>query len=265
MTRMLDSIIHKTVMPLRNALRTAFTCLTGLEVMRRLPFGVNKFADIRSVWPHLEMRTILDIGANVGQSALEFRKNWPLAQIHCCEPIAAIHMKLLNRVKSPLTRCHHLAIGAKREKSIMYVPDEATRSDISSLHGGHPALVGRAVHEELVEVITLDHLLEQEKIGRADYLKIDTEGHDMLVLEGAKDLFRARRIGIVEVEVGMNPENNFHVPLAQAVDMMFRAGHHLFGLYEPMHEWPTQRPILRRCNALFIPDSIARSGAWAPF
>lgn len=252
-------------MALKRALQAAFTSLTGLRIIRHQPFGADKFADIQMVWPDMQVRTAIDVGANIGQTAVEFRKAWPNARIHCCEPASRTYAALVARINDPLTKCHQVAIGARREELTMHVPEEEGRLDISSLQGDHPSLTGRAVREERVQVIALGDLLDQEGISRADYVKVDTEGHDLQVIEGARSLFKAGRIGILDVEVGMNPENSFHVPLSQMTKVLAGLGHQLFGLYDQMHEWPTQRPILRRCNAVFIPASMAAEGSWAPF
>lgn len=252
-------------MAIKDSLRSVFTSITGLRVMRQLPFGMDKFADIALVWPGLRIGTVIDIGANVGQSAVEFRKVWPQVRIHCCEPVPKTFATLRSRVEGPLTKCHPVAIGVRREELMMHVPEEEARSDISSLHGGHPSLAGRAMREERVQVISLGELFDQEGIQRADLVKVDTEGHDLQVIEGARDLFRAGRIGILDVEVGMNPDNTFHVPFVRMAEQLAGLDHHLFGLYDQMHEWPTQRPVLRRCNALFVAGPMARPGSWAPF
>lgn len=250
-------------MGVKQGLRDLIERATGLRVMRQPPFGLDKFADIRMILARHPVRTIIDVGANVGQSAMEMRKAWPGAMIHCCEPVPATFARLKAAVEGRLTRCHPVAIGERRET--LEMQGIAGRSDISSLHAGHPALSGQAVERIPVQVIPLTDLFAQEGIARADLLKIDTEGHDLAVLDGAMPLLEAGRIGLVDVEVGMNRDNRFHVPLATMQQRLEDLDYRLFGIYDQMQEWPTKRPVLRRCNAVFIPAAMAPPGSWSPF
>jgi hypothetical protein len=64
----------------------------------------------------------------------------------------------------------------------------------------------------LVDVTTLDEFCAVQAVERIDILKIDTEGLDLDVLRGARQLLAEQRIGIVEVEAGMHGGNTRHVP-----------------------------------------------------
>lgn len=50
---------------------------SGWRIRAELPFGNEKFRDVRRALPDLHIRDILDVGANVGQSAMQFRKRIP--------------------------------------------------------------------------------------------------------------------------------------------------------------------------------------------
>ena len=54
-----------------------------------------------------------------------------------------------------------------------------------------------------VSVTTLDAYCAEHGIAEIDFLKIDTEGHDLKVLRGARERFAARAIAIVQFEYGM--------------------------------------------------------------
>jgi hypothetical protein len=49
---------------------------------------------------------------------------------------------------------------------------------------------------------TLDIYCEERGIARIDLLKIDVEGAELQVLQGAQEMLRARRIGCVAFEFG---------------------------------------------------------------
>ena len=49
-------------------------------------------------------------------------------------------------------------------------------------------------------LVSVDAVLNERRISRVDLLTIDTEGHDALVLEGAMEALRSRRVRLVEFE-----------------------------------------------------------------
>lgn len=252
-------------MGLKQSLQQAVQAATGLRIMRQPPFGVDVFADLRMVLPALRMRTVVDIGANTGTQALTFLQAWPDAHIHCCEPVPSAFASLRGRLPADRSTCHALAIGAMRGAATMRVPVDPKRSDLSSLQNDKEAPPGVAMREMTVPILPLADLFNEQGIQHAEYVKVDTEGHELAVLDGAEPLLRSGRIGLIELEVGMNATNTTHVSLHRVMERLAPHGYHLFGIYEQMHEWPTRRPVLRRCNAVFIPEALAAPGTWSPF
>jgi FkbM family methyltransferase len=51
-----------------------------------------------------------------------------------------------------------------------------------------------------VSTITLNDFSLKEEIGRVDFLKVDTEGHDLEVLKGATTLLKHQQIKLIQVE-----------------------------------------------------------------
>jgi hypothetical protein len=109
---------------------------------------------------------------------------------------------------------------------------------------------------EEVPLETLDGFCRNQKIARINYLKIDTEGHDFAVLQGAIDMLSQRRIDLVEVEAGMNGRNKRHVPLEVFLRFFDERSYFLFGVYEQTPEFFTRQPHLRRTNCVFVSDQV---------
>jgi hypothetical protein len=58
-----------------------------------------------------------------------------------------------------------------------------------------------------VECITLDLLLSKLNIDILDYLKIDTEGAELLILNGAKESLENKKINCIQIEYGVPYED----------------------------------------------------------
>jgi FkbM family methyltransferase len=65
---------------------------------------------------------------------------------------------------------------------------------------------GFAVREEIdVQTETLDYWAASKQISYIDFLKLDTQGSELMILHGAADLLRNKQIGVVFVEVSFAP------------------------------------------------------------
>jgi hypothetical protein len=104
----------------------------------------------------------------------------------------------------------------------------------------------------------IDAFSKKNKIERIDFLKIDTEGGDLDVLKGAENMLKSQKIDFVQVEAGMNPDNNHHVPFECLKSFLEKYNYYLFGIYDQVNEWPSEEPHLRRTNSVFVSRKIIK-------
>lgn len=188
---------------------------------------MNIFRTIRQADPGFEPGCIFDIGANVGQTHAQIRLAYPDTPVHCFEPISATFATLAAAVAAdPATTAHRLAFAARPGRALMQArPGGVTNRIIAD----PPA--NKAIPTEEVEVVSGDMFCAAQGIARIGILKVDTEGHDLDVLVGFREMLAARRVAYVETECGISPRNLMHVPFARMADFMFAMGYGLFGLY----------------------------------
>jgi FkbM family methyltransferase len=222
---------------------------------RGLPHGCNPHVDISRRLTHTTVETIFDVGANRGQSAADFRRWYPRAIIHCFEPVTATFGILQKAVSHDAgVRTHQVGLGASAGTRMI-----ALSSDDRMSHVGPAGTIGRT---ESIVVDTLDTFCVRERIGRIDYLKVDTEGADLAVLEGASQFLGSASAAIVEVEAGLNPESTYHASAQSLTDYLVRYGYRLFTVYEQVLEWPTADAYLRRANLVFVSPETIRCNHW---
>lgn len=239
-------------MTLMNTLRSWTEARTGWYIRRQAPWGVNKFQDMASIIAPADIHMVLDVGANVGQSAQEYLATYPNARIHSFEPVPSTFRQLTANVKDPRFTAHAIAFGSGAATVEMHVTNDPSRSDLSAVGRKHPYVAERDLHTEQVEMNTLDAWVSSQGIDRVDLLKVDTEGHDMEVLRGASGLLRDRRIRWAEAEVGIDPANDLHAPLHEVMVFMADHGYLPFGFYDQFLPSPKHRPVVRRSNIMFI-------------
>jgi FkbM family methyltransferase len=216
--------------------------------------GFNLFMDLEHRIPGLPIAVIFDVGANVGQSTLEFRRCFPAAKIFCFEPVGSTFETLEKNVSGdPNLRAFRIALGSREGSAPMAVQKKSVNSALLRSPTAH---VPPGATVEMVEVNTLDAFCLKTGIARIDFLKIDTEGWDLEVLKGGNAVLAGHQVKIIKVEAGMNPFNRKHVPLRELQSHLESLGYALFGLYDQTPEW-SGKARLRFCNAVFLPSELA--------
>jgi FkbM family methyltransferase len=125
--------------------------------------------------------TMIDVGAHFGSSLAPFlNKGW---KIFAFEPDKKNRQKLLDRLakhkNSSLVKVDTSAVSNENRKGVAFFSSEES-TGVSGLSAFLPS------HEskQFVDTITLSEVLAGESLTTIDFLKIDTEGHDLFVLKG---------------------------------------------------------------------------------
>lgn len=228
--------------------------------------------DISARVPGYEFRTILDVGANTGQSCVPLAEALPQARIIAFEPASASFAALQAKVSGhPNIEPVNIALGGATGRGAMTADGTSvanrliasgpsmTRPSLAQAlgraPGGPPPTVperpARKVRRQDVEIISGEDFCRGRGIGHVSFLKIDTEGHDLEVVRGFGPILSS--VDFVQVEAGMNEYNKTHVPLRDFQTVLGMAGFHLFRIYSEAFEFKRGgRPVSRRCNPVFI-------------
>ena len=198
---------------------------------------------------------LLDVGANVGQTALYMRKFFPQAQIHSFELASQTAAELRNNTRRyPNLHAHALALGRVPGRIRIRLHESSL---VNSLRYTASADATTATDE--VEVTTADLFCAERGLRHIDVLKTDAQGFDLDVMHGAAGLFRSRAITFVLTEVTFEetaPDAQIFQPMH---DFLRGHGFHLCGIYDQYN----RGSIFDCCNALyFCPAALARARAF---
>lgn len=236
----------------RRGVRRLLEDATGGVLLRRLPHGVSAYLDLKRRKP--DMDVLVDVGANVGQTAAALTATWPTARVFCIEPFAATFDALQRATADqPRVSCFRCAFGSRPAQQEVFTRPGSVNN---SLLGPGPRRDGRSDGDqpELVTVTTFDAFREEHGLEHVDFLKIDTEGYDLEVVKGASSSLDQQRVSFVQVEAGMTRHNAKHVPFGELQEFLEQVGYVLFGIYDQTPEWDGQAR-LRFANPVFIADS----------
>jgi FkbM family methyltransferase len=117
----------------------------------------------------------VDVGANIGYLAMYLRRRiGDSGQLYCFEPEPANFAELeANLRRNHLSNCYpiQMAVGAK-EGTVTFSP------------GLNGYVAPEGVPGIPVPIIPLDQFIEQRRLARVDFVKIDVEGFETDVLNG---------------------------------------------------------------------------------
>lgn len=143
--------------------------------------------------------TIIDIGAHVGIFSILAGKTAKNVKVLSFEPLPENYILLkqniaLNKLESHIT-AYEKGIGKKEERKKLYIDPKNS--------GGHSLYI-RSNHSKTISLISLKQVFTQNKLKKADILKIDCEGaeFDIIYSTPRKYLNGFRCIGIEYSENG---------------------------------------------------------------
>ena len=140
-----------------------------------------------------EVRTVIDIGANVGAASVMFAARYPRATIHACEP-GPRPRAVLERNAAPLDRVRVYPFGLHDHDCT--VPLYRSRWDPMSASIG-----ASAENQDEFDDIRLRNAaawMEELAVGPVDVLKIDTEGCELPILSTLAE--RATKARLIYLE-----------------------------------------------------------------
>lgn len=172
--------------------------------------------------------TVLDIGANIGLWAMgAARATGESGSVYAIEPIPENHARLVSNLElNRLTnvRTAPLAFSNGPGLVTMYRP--------SYEHSGLPTLGRReGVDTPIsVEATTLDDYCEREGVTHVDFIKIDVEGAERLVLEGASRTLCSADAPAILFEVNEELARSLGSTTADVKKLLAANGYELFRL-----------------------------------
>lgn len=132
--------------------------------------------------------TIIDIGANIGYTILNFAKSVESAgRVFGFEPDPINFERCRhNTAQNNFTNIYlfQCGLGDSAGSFLLHVPSPQNR-------GGN-RIIDRKTKAEtnIIEVTTLDDFIRQKQVSKIDLIKIDTEGYELKILRGGESILK---------------------------------------------------------------------------
>ena len=149
----------------------------------------------------LDFSVVFDVGANVGSWTQHAQRYFDNAELHCFELSAETFATLSRNIES--NRCHLNNYGLSDSNADIEYKDYGRDSGVNTL------LLDASFHDSSIEpavkkgkVRRGEDYCQTEGIDYIDFLKIDVEGAEHLVLQGFAKMLSEQRIRMVQFEYG---------------------------------------------------------------
>jgi FkbM family methyltransferase len=174
---------------------------------------------------------VVDVGANVGIFALQLAQAVPRGRVFAFEPTHHAFARLkrnleLNPELSPRVEAVQAFVSAASDQRPSLSAYASWRVDGSSF-GTHPLHGGTEKSAEGIGAVSLDDFAAQRGLHRVDFIKIDTDGHELEVLRGARGLL-ARHRPVVVFEIAGYVMEERGIAFSDYVSLLAPLGYALF-------------------------------------
>ena len=229
----------------------------GYRIIRATPASCSDLRLARLL-DHHEIDLVFDVGANTGQYGRLLRRLGYERDIVSFEPLKDAHARLRDTASDD-DRWHvaePMALGAEAGSVAMEVAGNVYSSSLLKMAPLHveAAPASRVVRQEEVRVARLDDVAPTWLSGddRRSFLKIDVQGYEQHVLDGAS--------GVLDQLLGLQLELSLDVLYegqANWLDLIHHVGSHGFvcvGI-EPGFTHPVSGKLLQMDGVFFRSDS----------
>jgi FkbM family methyltransferase len=169
----------------------------------------------------LHPRTVIDVGANVGQFAVAAGKLFKGASVHSFEPLPDCYLRLQTAAsKMTNIRAKQLALGDRIGELEFHVNSHRHSSSVLRLSKAHKLAFPEARESATITVptTTLDEEYAGTELAQPVLLKLDVQGYEATVLRGARSLLS--RVDHVLLELSLSPLYEGEPPLEDVLALL---------------------------------------------
>ncbi len=219
------------------------------QFLRKNPFEVK-----RRLLRGIECPVIIDVGAFIGDITELYRELFPNSTIYCLEPFEETYSILKDRFRTDTKiRTYNAALAEKSETANFYVNKNLRTNSLLALDAeteiNWPTSNLEHRKDALVHCYSFDDFSRAENIDRVHLLKIDAQGAEFLILKGAFDALKHRKVKIIYLEVLLKPTYKQQAKFQDILGYLADLDYSLYDVYNPSYAGDGS---LRQIDVIFV-------------
>ncbi|MFA6442704.1 MAG: FkbM family methyltransferase [Sterolibacterium sp.] len=200
---------------------------------------------------------IFDVGANIGSSSVTYRQMFPDATIHAFEP----HPQVFDRLRQQFVDDRKVIVNncgvADRSGSLQFnLANDLGSSSFLAISPTSPYVRGiglSTVETREVAVTSIDEYCRAQGIGHIDFMKLDVQGFERKVLDGASGMLARHAIGAIQTEIVFRDFYTESSSFFEIEECLHAHGYTLRCIYDI---YPAEGAQIFQCDAIYayVPD-----------
>lgn len=216
--------------------------MTAVPTATKMPFGMSWVEDLRYCLGGTDLAIAADVGAHRGETARLILDAFPLAQVHCFEPVRPSFHALTAATRDLNVCCVNAAVSDSDGTARFHLGADSGRCGFRARGPGLD-----------VRTVALDTYADEHSLERIDLLKIDAEGHEATILRGATRLLSAGRVDFVLAECEFTERNEEpHGDFVEILGILAPLDYRVVSFYTggiDDHGWRWGDVLLRRASS----------------
>ena len=179
----------------------------GFEIINKklIEQAEDPYFVLSKILSNYDVETIIDAGASIGSTSLNFAKLFPQACVHAVEPYPPFYKKLseLTKIKKQV-KPHQLAFAEKSGNKFLNINRSEGTNSLLDCHPDSSKVFSDLLEKKgqiKVATETIDNFIESQLIDRVDILKLDLQGYELFAIEGCTKSLNLGKIKIILCEI----------------------------------------------------------------
>lgn len=192
--------------------------------------------------------TAIDIGANIGEWAVDFKKHFPHANVLSVEA----NIQLEQQLKANNPNYLITLLGREINDGVKFYINPGTDNDTGASIYRETTQWGNNAMEITLPMTTLDSLGK-----RFDWIKIDVQGAELDVLNGGYETMKHAMV--IELELSVMQYNKNSPSASEVIHWMWESGFEMLDITEHIYIEENNDGVhkLAQFNALFLNDKYS--------
>jgi FkbM family methyltransferase len=210
---------------------------SGYTVYKNTENPHDAFVRQKNLYNELQPLIIFDVGANYGQTVIKYKTLFPHSKVYAFEPHPEAYVHLNEQArKVENVQTYNLAVGNYNGTADFHLN---TYSETSSLLSN--TQLGKDIWGEAamtpagtikVEVCSLDKFIKDNIIPSIDILKLDTQGTEYQIIEGASESLAQSKIKMIYTEIITSHSYNNQKEIYEFMTLLYMHSFQLYGFYD---------------------------------
>ena len=205
----------------------------------------------------LNISTIIDVGANIGQFSLAINATLPGRKIIAFEPIKSCYDKLVENTKSLDITTFNCGLSDEDSTSEINISENFESSSFLQMESLHKKLYpySKYTGTQEVQIKRMDDVLGQLKLANNVLLKIDVQGYERHVLAGGTETLKS--VSAVIIEFAYQPIYSGQWLFDETYSFFNSIGFAFVGFADQVYSKETAIPIYG--DAIFVKRELVKS------